>query len=88
MRVTQLVEVRVGVPPRPFVMAAKRKRIYATKAFIYRKDGKRRVRLFDLRGKNAEARVLAECLAAKEISRMTREDNCEFLVTVYRDPLN
>lgn len=67
---------------------AKTAATYNTKVFIYRKDGVRCERVFDLRGRNKKARQRAEDLSVAEIMRMICEEGCEYLISYYKDRIN
>lgn len=63
--------------------------IYAHKVFLFTTtDGEKGVRVFDIRGANAKARLQAELLSVTKIKRMVCEDGVTFRITYYKDRIN
>ena len=62
--------------------------VYAEKVFVYLKDGERKERVFNMRGKNKDARDTAEILACIAIKKMVVEEGCDYLLSYFRNRLN
>lgn len=69
-------------------MAAKKKVVFAGIKLAYREGGERKTKVYDIRGRNPEARQEAERLAREKIQEMCLQPGIDYLVSVYVDPIS